>query len=131
MNPQDLDIIPHPELDLALVKAPTNPTAGPYPKFRSTELEVGEMLCRSGFPFKEIELSWDENTDQFHFPGNPFPVPMFANEGIISRFMESATNSDHVVIETSSPGLRGQSGGPLFDTNGSLALTVTGRGGLR
>ncbi|MXX86480.1 MAG: trypsin-like peptidase domain-containing protein [Acidobacteria bacterium] len=85
-----------------------------YPRFRSRPIEVGEFLCRIGFPFtKAIETTW---TKEGGFVlNNPFPVPGFVNEALVSRFRKLPTG---LWMETSSPGLRGQSGGPLIDTAG-------------
>ncbi|MCY4555711.1 MAG: serine protease [Chloroflexi bacterium] len=83
-------------------------------KFRSGEVEAGELLCRVGFPFvADIQVNYRNNED-FEFV-NLFPVPLFVNEAMVSRFHKTPKAS---FIETSSPGLRGQSGGPLVDVNG-------------
>ena len=86
------------------------------PRFRSGDVEAGEMLCRIGFPFvvDDINASWNE-TEGYVLP-NLFPVPRFVNEAMVSRFLV-AENGDQW-IETSSPGLMGQSGGPLVDADG-------------
>ena len=87
-----------------------------FPRLRTREVDQGELLCRLGFPFAEgIEPTWDHEGGQFVFT-NLFPVPLFANEGMVSRFV--ALESGSRWIETSSPGLKGQSGGPLVDSEG-------------
>ena len=45
-------------------------------------------------------------------------MPLFVNEALVSRF--AVLQSGGMWIETSSPGLRGQSGGPLVDVNGNV-----------
>ncbi len=87
-----------------------------YPRLRTREVEQGELLCRLGFPFaKGVEPTWDKEENGFVFT-NLFPVPLFANEGLVSRFV--ALEAGARWIETSSPGLMGQSGGPVVDADG-------------
>ena len=45
--------------------------------------------------------------------------PSFPIDGIVTRFM-AETSGKLNGIELSTPGLKGQSGGPLFDTNGTV-----------
>ena len=50
-------------------------------------------------------------------------MPRFPNDGIHTRvviFVDEKSKRKVEFIETSSPGLRGQSGGPIFDTEGNL-----------
>ena len=87
-----------------------------FPRFRVREVEQGELLCRLGYPFVDsIRASWVPDRG-FSFT-NLFPVPVFVNEALVSRF---AQRDDGVWIETSSPGLKGQSGGPLVDSDGCI-----------
>ena len=90
-----------------------------FPKFRKAPVNGGEFLCRAGFPFVEdLGAQWDE-TGGFTCT-NLFPVPMFLNEAFVSRFVEARGTSgdlDVAWLETSSPGLAGQSGGPLVDAD--------------
>ena len=82
--------------------------------FRSGEVEAGELLCRVGFPFvDDVQINSLSNED-FEIV-NLFPVPLFVNEAMVSRFNQTPNAR---FIETSSPGLKGQSGGPLVDVNG-------------
>jgi hypothetical protein len=118
-------------VDLAVGKlTPFNKNHFPgFPVFKKTtnEFESGVSLCRLGFPFYDIQPTFDPATG-FHLTNMPLPV--FANEGVLSRAHEfvmlDATTGKPVPpgpfplknIETSSPGIRGQSGGPIFDTEG-------------
>ncbi len=89
-----------------------------FPRLRMREVKQGELLCRLGFPFVEaVKPKWDKEEQQFVFT-NLFPVPVFANEGLVSRFL--LLEQDAKWIETSTPGLMGQSGGPLVDTEGLI-----------
>ena len=87
-----------------------------YPRLRTREVEQGELLCRLGFPFAQgVDPSWNSEKEEFIF-ANLFPVPLFVNEGVVSRFV--TLGEGYRWIETSSPGLMGQSGGPLVDPEG-------------
>ena len=95
----------------------------PIPKFRIADAEPGEMLCRIGFPFVEEDrrVEWSAGRG-FEF-SNLFPVPLFVNEALVSRFATVQGNDGNGAgtwIETSSPGLKGQSGGPLADVLGRV-----------
>lgn len=96
-----------------------------YPIFKnaSTEYMPGTSICRMGFPFHNIDASFVENTGGFQLAPNTLPMPRFPNDGIITRFRlitEPQLNRTVKFIETSTPGLRGQSGGPIFDVNGHI-----------
>lgn len=88
-----------------------------FPQLREYTVQQGELLCRIGFPFVDnnIGISWTK-AKGFTFT-NLFPVPTFVNEALVSRFGKLKTG---LGIETSSPGLKGQSGGPLIDTDGLI-----------
>ena len=92
------------------------PPGHKFPLFRRRDVAQGELLCRVGYPFvNDIGMKWS-NEQCFHFT-NLFPVPQFANEALVSRFIQLPTGR---WIETSSPGLKGQSGGPLVDADGFI-----------
>ena len=86
-----------------------------FPTLRVRDVQQGELLCRAGYPFVDsLKPSW--SSGRFRFT-NLFPVPMFVNEALVSRFAQLKFG---IWIETSSPGLRGQSGGPLADADGFI-----------
>lgn len=95
-----------------------------YPRFISpAEVKAGRSLCKLGFPFYDIQATFSENI--FRYDPGLFPVPRFPLEGMVTRIISGApgtVNPDQEIlwIETSSPGLRGQSGGPLFDAKGHV-----------
>jgi hypothetical protein len=95
-----------------------------FPAFNSSAPDPapGSSLCRLGFPFVEISAIFSEATGSFEMQDFRLP-PMFPNDGIHTRiqvFVEPTNNRSVKFIETSTPGLKGQSGGPLFDTAGRL-----------
>lgn len=115
-----------PEADLALGKIDRFDAArvGDYPVFRdSADMRPGASVCRLGFPFHTIGATYDSVTNSFTLAPGSLPVPRFPNEGIVTRFVDMGVASDGTgvrLIETSSPGLRGQSGGPIVDVDGRV-----------
>jgi len=85
-------------------------------------IRQGKYLCRIGFPFPEFNnFKHKPDTDDIEWTntGNP-NSPSFPIDGIITRFVGGQITGDIVGIEMSTPGLRGQSGGPLFDSDGKI-----------
>jgi hypothetical protein len=83
-------------------------------------VKQGRYLCRLGYPFPEFtNYQLNKQTDDIEWTetGNP-NTPRFPIDGIITRFV--GDGKQVVSIEMSTPGLRGQSGGPLFDTDGKI-----------
>lgn len=121
----DFDWITHPTLDLAILKFKKFDTKyySSYAKFikDSSQIKAGKSLCRFGFPFVEFtNFEYDKNNDNIKFTatGNNSALA-FPIDGIVTRQVTSdGTTIDG--IEMSTPGLRGQSGGPLFDSDGLI-----------
>jgi hypothetical protein len=86
----------------------------------TSKIEQGKYLCRLGYPFPEYaNYKYDPTTDDILFDNSKQAnVPIFPIDGIITRNI--AENNELMGIEMSTPGLRGQSGGPLFDENGII-----------
>jgi hypothetical protein len=96
-----------------------------YPILKDPKvLRPGTSLCKLGFPFHSIGADFDEGTKRFSLTPGAFPMPLFPIEGIFTRHMAAGKSADGKYdikfLETSSPGLRGQSGGPIFDTKGTI-----------
>jgi len=116
------------DIDLALARLePFDPAmvkAYPTIKDPSKNMDPGTSLCRLGYPFHEIDATYDEETRTFNLAPDALPLPRFPIEGIYTRncvFGKSQDGKYEVkFLETSSPGLRGQSGGPIFDVNGTV-----------
>ena len=113
----------HPTLDLAILKF------NDYGKLHyheyahllkdENEVKQGKFLCRLGFPFPEFNnYSFDAPNDDIVWLKEGISVsPRFPIEGMVTRFL--ADQQEGLFgIEMSTPGLKGQSGGPLFDANG-------------
>ena len=113
----------HPTLDLALIKF------NGFDKIHykdcakflkdGNHLKQGKFLCRLGFPFPEFtNFTLNNTTDEIEWTSTGVNVsPRFPIEGMVTRFLGDQQNGLYG-IEMSTPGLRGQSGGPLFDENG-------------
>ena len=87
----------------------------------SKNIKQGKYLCRIGFPFPEFNnFKYDNLKDDIDWTIQGIDAsPTFPLDGIITRFLGDA-NSKIIGIEMSTPGLKGQSGGPLFDTDGTI-----------
>lgn len=116
-----------PDGDLILGRLdPFDPTEDAvYPVIKNpSRLDIGTSLCKLGYPFYRIEATFDEGTQSFEFArGTEHPV-RFPVEGIYTRDLRGGKSHDGryeiKFLETSSPGILGQSGGPIFDTKSSL-----------
>jgi S1-C subfamily serine protease len=97
-----------------------------YPTFKdpSKGYEPGVSLCKLGCALHSITPQWDDTAQRFKFLPPDVPVPLFPIEGIFTRGVQLGMPGASPIplewIETSSPGLRGQSGGPTFDSQGTI-----------
>lgn len=113
----------HPTLDLAIMefKGFTKKLYTSHASFKksSSDIKQGKYLCRIGYPFPEFNnFKHDAAKDDIEWTNEgvssspPFPI-----DGIVTRFIGDSAGRI-TGIEMSTPGLKGQSGGPLFDANG-------------
>lgn len=123
-GPLQLEDRPHPSLDVALLKFSNYTTLGPtsFPVFaqRGDDLKQGKFLCRLGFPFPEFtNFEYDATNELIRWTTTGRPdTPQFPIEGMVTRHL---VGPDGVIgFELSTPGLRGQSGGPAFDRDGRV-----------
>jgi hypothetical protein len=96
-----------------------------YPVFKNpATLRFGVSLCKLGFPFYTVSATFDPAQHHFVFAPGTLPIPRFPIEGMYTRMIDKGMSSDGKYrikfLETSSPGLKGQSGGPIFDTKGTV-----------
>lgn len=94
-----------------------------YPVFVDPDhMRIGTSLCRGGYPFINITPDFIESAKAFKIPKIPAERFFYPNEGILTHFENKGKSADGSCtlryIETSSPGLKGQSGAPIFDRNG-------------
>jgi len=121
---KDLTFITHPTLDLAIIKFNgfENIRYQDCAHFikNTSDIRQGTFLCRLGFPFPEFNnYTYNAQSDDIEWTqtGNQHS-PRFPIEGMVTRFL--ADTQGLYGIELSTPGLRGQSGGPLFDEKGRI-----------
>lgn len=121
-GPTPVKYIVHPDYDLALVKFEgfNRLLCNNFPVFKdiTTDLKQGLSLCRLGFPFAEFsDYQYNAKADDIEWIGSGNVLsPYFPIDGILTRFV--CDNKGIYGIEMSTPGLKGQSGGPLFDRDG-------------
>lgn len=113
----------HPTLDLAILKFNgfKNTLYQDYAVFEKNNKNIrqGDFLCRLGFPFPEFtNFTFDASNDEMRWTNDKAITPRFPIEGMVTRFL--ADNNLLYGIELSTPGLRGQSGGPLFNAEGKV-----------
>ena len=116
----EIEIKFHKTLDLALIrlKGVTFDNKN-YPIFSKKLPEQGQSVCKLGFAFPEysyFEYSESENRIimKREIQSN---FPLFPMDGIVTRNIVDE-NGIVSMFETSTPGLRGQSGGPVFSPDG-------------
>ena len=97
-----------------------------YPTIKDPKknMNPGTSVCKLGFPFHEVKATFDETSSSFKLDPDAVPLPLFPIEGIYTRNLIAGKSKDGKYdikfLETSSPGLRGQSGGPIFDAEGTV-----------
>ncbi|TWV11088.1 trypsin-like peptidase domain-containing protein [Bacteroidaceae bacterium HV4-6-C5C] len=112
----------HPIYDLAVIKfnGYSSLLCNEFPVFKkdSSQIKTGEYLCRLGFPFPEFNnYQYNSNLDDIEWLSTgDSSSPIFPIDGMVTRF--AALDGKISEIEMSSPGLKGQSGGPLFNKEG-------------
>ena len=121
------DIRPLPEGDLVLGRlSPFDRNAWPaYPVFKSPDdLGVGTALCKIGYPFQRVNAMFREANNSFELGPTVRTLAAFPLEGLYTRTLHAGKSADGrydiKFLETSSPGLKGQSGGPILDANGTI-----------
>lgn len=119
------EIMTHPIYDLAVIKF------NGYEKLSYTnhavflkdqnQIQQGKHLCRLGYPFPEFtNYKYDPEKDDIDWTREGRQVtPIFPIDGMVTRHI-LGVNNEIGGIEISTPGLRGQSGGPLFDVSGRI-----------
>ncbi|MGZ5219279.1 MAG: S1 family peptidase [Chitinophagaceae bacterium] len=112
----------HPKYDLAILKFNDYKNLfyrdhAVFVKDSST-IKQGEFICRLGFPFPEFtNFRFNEISDDIEWTKEGITAsPRFPIEGMVTRFL--ADENKLFGIELSTPGLKGQSGGPLFNKDG-------------
>lgn len=119
------DVKMHEVYDLALIKINgfSKMMCTEYPVFAedSSVLKQGKFLCRLGYPYPEFNnFRYNEEIDDIVWTEEGRKTtPLFPIEGMLTRHVVGP-NGKIIEIELSTPGLKGQSGGPLFDARGTI-----------
>lgn len=114
----------HPQYDIALIRIDGfgRILCDQYPVFASDSsgLKPGKALCRLGYPYPEFSnYTFDAEHDDIVWTNEGrADTPFFPIDGILTRHV--VDKGKVVELELSTPGLRGQSGGPLFDLSGII-----------
>ena len=121
----DIKLFQEGDLAIGRIEPFDKKTIKNYPVFKNPAcLEIGTSLCKLGFPFHDVKATFNEAKNTFELAPGSVPLPFFPLEGIYTRDVVTGKSKDenHEIrfLETSSPGLRGQSGGPIFDKNGTI-----------
>ena len=122
--------INHPKYDLAVIifEDFKNPLYHSHARFlkESSTLKQGKYLCRLGFPFPEFNnFRYNNESDNIEWTATGLvETPRFPIEGMLTRHLMN--EGEMMGVELSTPGLRGQSGGPLFDQNGLICGMQSG-----
>ena len=117
-----------PAADLAFGRLePFDPASVPrYPVLKdpSRGHAPGRSLCKLGFPLHRIDPVFDEAANTFTLPPGSVPLPALPLDGMFTRIVNARApgigdgdgDADpSLFIETSTPSLIGQMGGPVFD----------------
>jgi S1-C subfamily serine protease len=121
---QAAEMYVYPDADLALCRLdPVDASRlEAIPTFKTPgNLRPGTSLLKLGYPFHAPTATYDATADTFRLDPGAVPCPVFPIDGIFTRTAEIGTSPNGYplkLIETSSPGLRGQSGGPTVDRDG-------------
>ena len=122
--------INHPKYDVSILIFENfkNPLYQSHAKFlkESSSLKQGKYLCRLGFPFPEFtNFQYNNSTDDIEWTNiGKSETPRFPIEGMLTRHI--MFEGEISGIELSTPGLRGQSGGPLFNQEGIVCGMQSG-----
>ena len=114
----------HPNYDVALVhfQSFSNTWCSTFPTFglNGSDLQPGKTICRLGYPFPEFtNFAYDAKSDTIDWTSSGSTnTPRFPIDGMVSRLV--ADGGKLIGFELTTPGLRGQSGGPAFDKDGKI-----------
>ena len=116
--------IDHPTFDLSILvldnfKGPLYSSYAYFAK-ESSQLKQGKFLCRLGYPFPEFtNFEFDPAGEELKWKTTGVKTtPRFPIEGMLTRHV--SIQGRIAGVELSTPGLRGQSGGPLFDKEATI-----------
>ncbi len=110
----------HKSLDLAVIRfSGINFNCERYPVFSRVKPLQGQSVCKLGFAFPEYSyFEYSKKQKNIVLKKEIMSnFPLFPMDGIVTRHIVAEDGSVSM-FETSTPGLRGQSGGPVFSPEG-------------
>ena len=122
----NLQVRLHPSADVALLQFTgyARLLCSEFPIFAKdgSELKQGKSICRLGFPFPEFtNFEYDEHADEMRWTATGRGrTPQFPIEGMVTRHLVGQDGQTTIGFEVSTPGLKGQSGGPAFGSDGRI-----------
>ena len=122
---KEFHVLPENDLAIGKIENFNSDFVKTYPVFQKPEsVQPATSLCKLGYPFYDLQATFNHTTNGFAFDSSIFPIPTFPMDGMMTRNVITGKSPDgyydYKWIETSSPGLRGQSGGPTFDKFGKI-----------
>ena len=121
-NNINIEIIMHNFIDLAVIRFKGLKTKlDNYPVFSKELPEQGQSVCKLGFAFPEYDLfEYSKELENIVIKKDVVTsFPVFPMDGIVTRLVMDE-HKKISMFETSTPGLRGQSGGPIFSPEGLI-----------
>ncbi len=121
----DLRFLPEGDLAVGRLRPFSRNMCPAYPVLKAPDdVEAGMALCKLGYPFQKVRAAYREATGSFELSPDARALYCFPMEGLSTRTLNAGKSGDGrydiKFLETSSPGLRGQSGGPMLDANGTV-----------
>ncbi len=125
----DLNVIPEADILLGRLEPFDAASIKEFPQFINPkgedDLKVGTSLCKMGFAFSEINATFDKAANSFDIDFRnlvPFPLDGIYTRNILFKTPKELEQRNVMIkfLETSTPGLRGHSGGPVFDTKANV-----------
>lgn len=112
----------HPDVDLVLVRFKCKSVScSSFPIFAENHdnMKQGMELCRLGFPFPEFaNYEYNKENDEIRWTDvGREGSPIFPRDGMLTRMVVQKIGGEDALagFELSTPGLKGQSGGPVID----------------
>lgn len=118
----DIEIKFHKYLDLAVISFKNiEVKLDNYPVFSEESPMQGQSVCKLGFAFPEYSLfEYSKEKNDIVIKDTVVTnFPLFPMDGIVTRRVLDEKNNPSM-FEMSTPGIRGQSGGPIFSPEGII-----------
>ncbi len=93
-----------------------------FPVFNDSKPSIGEYVCKLGYAFLEYDYFYYDKLKReiLQINDKELDAPLFPLDGMTTRYIRIENCENDVMFETSTPGIRGQSGGPIFNKDGNI-----------